>query len=436
MKSVARLVLIVLSSCILCSICGAQVNGKTADSSRASAGQPAVGGSGSPNYIPIWIDSGDLGNSLIYQSAAGNIGVGTPVPQSKLDVNGGINVRATYQIGNSTVLSMGPQPGLFNLFIGPNTGTRNTTGFSNVFSGYDAGFSNVLGWGNTFTGVEAGFSDVSGFGNTFTGLTAGYSDTGGCCNSFYGSIAGYSTTTGQSNSFVGSGAGFSNATGSNNTFMGVNAGYYSTTGSYNSFYGFNAGINNVTGSSNIYIGNAGPSAGAESHTIRLGTQGNQFEQQNTTYIAGVYGSTSSSGVPVYVNSDGLLGTLTSSLRFKEQVREMGDDTSRLMQLRPVTFFYKPEHDHGPRTLQFGLIAEEVAKVYPELVEFDRDGQPYSVRYHFITILLLNEVQKQHRREELRAAVIQSQQQKIEQLEERLSRLERLVGDQVGMLAQK
>ena len=132
---------------------------------------------------------------------------------------------------------------------------------------------------------------------------------------------------------------------------------------------------------------------------------------------------------MYINSNGQLGTLTSSLRFKENVRDMGDSTSALMKLRPVTFFYKPEYENGPRTLQFGLIAEEVAQVYPELVAHDNDGKPYTVRYQHIVSMLLNEVQKQYHRAEEQAEVVMSQERKINQLEERLSRLEGLAGTQ-------
>ena len=153
-------------------------------------------------------------------------------------------------------------------------------------------------------------------------------------------------------------------------------------------------------------------------------------------MAGVFGVTSSSGIPVYINSNGQLGTLTSSLRFKEQVRDMGDSTNALMKLRPVTFFYKPEYSKGERTLQYGLIAEEVAAVYPELVAYDSEGQPYTVRYQYLATMLLNEVQKQYGRAQAEAKVITAQEQKIEELEQRLSRLEGLVRAQVQTVARE
>ena len=153
--------------------------------------------------------------------------------------------------------------------------------------------------------------------------------------------------------------------------------------------------------------------------------------QTAAYIVGVYGSAASSGIPVYINSNGQLGTSPSSLRFKELVRNMGDSTNALMRLRPVTFFYKPEYDKGQRTLQYGLIAEEVGKSLSELVAYDNDGQPYSVRYQYITTMLLNEVQKQYHRAEAETKVITAQEQKIDELEQRLSRLESLVPQTVA-----
>jgi hypothetical protein len=177
--------------------------------------------------------------------------------------------------------------------------------------------------------------------------------------------------------------------------------------------GFRAGVNNKTGSYNLYLRNDG--IDGESNTLRLG------DVQQSAYIAGVYGVTSGSGVPVYINSNGQLGTLTSSQKYKKDIEDMGDVTSALMKLRPVTFYYKPEYDKGARARQYGLIAEEVAKIYPDLVAYNPDGSPYTVRYQYLSSMLLNELQKQYRK-------AQSQQTRIDALELRLSHIEAMLAD--------
>ena len=126
--------------------------------------------------------------------------------------------------------------------------------------------------------------------------------------------------------------------------------------------------------------------------------------------------------------------VVSSRRFKQQIADMGDSSSRLFQLRPVTFFYKPQYDDGSHQLQYGLIAEEVAKVYPDMVAYDKDGQPYTVKYQYLAPMLLNELQKQHAVVAVQQDVIKAQQGQIESLQtqnlefqQRLSRLEALIG---------
>jgi hypothetical protein len=305
--------------------------------------------------------------------------------------------------------------------------------------------------GNVFLGMDAGYN-TTGYNNVIIGYLAGTSNDTGFYNTFVGYEAGDGNTSGDHNTFVGNVVSRSNSTGSVNTFIGNDAGDGNTTGSVNTFLGSWAGAYNVTGNWDVYIANNGPSSGTESNAIRIGSPltTNCLPQpqspcgQGTAYIAGIFGATSSSGIPVYIDSDGKLGTQTSSLRFKEQVRDMGDSTDALMKLRPVTFLYKPEYANGERTLQYGLIAEEVATVYPELVAYDNDGQPYSVRYQYLTTMLLNEVQKQYHRAEAGAKVISQQEDKIEgqqrqidslqklngEFQQRLSRLEALVGAQV------
>ena len=319
-----------------------------------------------------------------------------------------------------------------NTFTGAYAGFGNTTGNSNSFYGYQAGASNTTGSSNTFNGYTAGYSNNTGMNNTFTGYTAGYRNTTGSSNAFYGNGAGTNNTTGFDNTFNGMSAGVVNTTGGFNTFYGYGAGGSNTTGMENTFVGWGAGSYTTTGNNNIYIGNLGIS-GSESSTIRIGGNIEEgYGAQTSTYIAGIYG-VNVAGVPVQINSSGQLGAATSSLRFKEQVHDMGDSTSALMKLRPVTFLYKPEASNGERTLQYGLIAEEVAKVYPELVAYDKDGQPYAVRYQYLSAMLLNEAQKQYRRAEAQAEVIKTEEQKInsqqheiDEMQQRLSKLESLI----------
>jgi hypothetical protein len=179
------------------------------------------------------------------------------------------------------------------------------------------------------------------------------------------------------------------------------------------------------GNNNIDIGNVGTSG--DSAAIKIGTQGTQ----TSAFIAGISGVTSSGGIEVFVNSSGQLGTANSSRRFKEEITDMGDTSSKLLQLRPVTFFYKPEYDDGSHLLQYGLIAEEVAKVYPEMVAYDHDGQILTVRYQMLAPMLLNEAQKQSARVER----LEEQNRKLEEqnrkLEERLAALEGFSSNQTA-----
>ncbi len=436
---------------------------------------PIIGGDGMTNYIPIWAKPDYLLSSIIYQTN-GFVGVGTTSPVATLDVNGGLNAD-NYEIGGHNVLAIGSAAdqnlflgigagshdvagqGVWNTFTGANAGQSNTTGNDNTFTGYNSGANNTTGYANTFVGFNAGRYNITGNSNTFTGFDAGPNNTGSS-NTFTGYEAGYADTTGYANTYLGTAAGYTTSTGGNNTFTGLGAGYSNTTGGQNSYYGVGAGALNVTGNDNtvlgyyaganstagnndIYLGNLGcASPCTESSTIRIGGDNGQgYGPQTATYVAGIYG-VNVSGVPVQINSNGQLGAATSSLRFKEQVQDMGESTDALMKLRPVTFFYKPDYANDERTLQYGLIAEEVAKVYPELVANDKDGQPYSVRYQYLSTMLLNEVQKQYRRAQAEAEQIKAQQREIESLrqqlqlqnanlQERLSKLEKLVETQVN-----
>ncbi len=211
----------------------------------------------------------------------------------------------------------------------------------------------------------------------------------------------------------------SNTTGAGNTAVGASALAFNATGSGNIAIGFIAG-RDVTGSNNIHIGNIGTLG--DNGTIRIGSTA-----PGGTFIAGIFGAGVSGGAQqVEVNEFGQLGTRVSSRRVKDDIRDMDEASGRLIRLRPVTFRYKAEPVTGSRPLEYGLIAEEVAEIYPELVVRDTDGQPAGVRYHILPALLLNELQRQQRLIEAQQReldALRSQAQLIDELAARLSRLE-------------
>ncbi|HEX4961868.1 MAG TPA: tail fiber domain-containing protein [Thermoanaerobaculia bacterium] len=301
----------------------------------------------------------------------------------------------------------GGSTGIRNTALGDNALSSNTSGFFNTAVGFDACRSNTSGFLNTALGVAALDLNTSGSLNTALGNGALSSNTTGNTNTAAGVEALDRNTTAHANTAVGYEALALGTTGGNNTALGANS-LGITTGTNNIAIGVSAGANLSSGSYNIDIGNAAP--GNESNTIRIG----DVNQQTATFVAGIDGATSSSGVAVYVNAAGQLGTLTSSLRFKEDVESMGEASHDLMKLRPVVFHYKAPYDDGSHVLQYGLIAEEVAKVYPDLVQFDGKGQPFTVRYHSINVMLLNEIQKQK-------AQLDAQEARLQKLEALLAR---------------
>ena len=167
---------------------------------------------------------------------------------------------------------------------------------------------------------------------------------------------------------------------------------FNTTGSSNIALGQIAGSNLTTGNNNIDIGNRG--IAGESSTIRIGAK----STQRNTFIAGINGVTIAGGVGVVIDSKGHLGTSTSSARYKEAIQPMDKASEAILSLQPVTFRYK--HDLDPNGIpQFGLVAEQVAKVNPDLVARDEEGKPYTVRYEAVNAMLLNEFLKEHRKVE-------------------------------------
>ena len=212
-----------------------------------------------------------------------------------------------------------------------------------------------------------------------------------------------------------------NTSGFNHIASGVSALRNNTTGLSNIAIGVSAGQNLTTGNNNIDIGNTG--VAAESATIRLGTAGTHTK----AFIAGIRGVTTGSvtGIPVLIDINGQLGTTSSSRRFKDNIADMAESSSELMKLRPVTFHYKTDQDPAGRTLQYGLIAEEVAAVNPGLVVRSADGQIETVLYQFLPPMLLNESQKQQRTIQAQAAQIAHQTGRIAELTQQMARLAEL-----------
>src|SRR5450432_1951843 len=306
-----------------------------------------------------------------------------------------------------------------------------TTGLSNTAIGYHALYSNTIGVNNTAvgtalssntsgnlnTGVGAGAlgANTTGSINTACGWSALARNTTGALNTAIGSNTLFENTSGSTNVAVGDSALNKNLTGQFNTAIGVSA-LFRSKGSNNTAVGWDA-ANNLRGDNNIALGNAagiyltsssnnidvgnGGVAG-ESNTIRIGTQSTQA----ATFIAGISGVTVAGGVGVIIDSSGHLGTVTSSARFKDAIKPMDKASEAILALQPVTFHYRKELDPGAIP-QFGLVAEQVAKVDPDLVARDEDGKPYSVRYEAVNAMLLNEFLKEHRKvEALEASLAQ------------------------------
>jgi hypothetical protein len=285
-----------------------------------------------------------------------------------------------------------------NTAIGINGFQSNTTGSYNTASGHSALYNNSTGTWNTATGIQALYNNIKGDHNTASGASVLFSNTEGSYNTANGDSALAFNTTGSQNTAAGNRALFYNRSGNWNAAVGSQS-LYNSTGSGNTAIGQNAGYNQnpndtFTGSSNIYIGqDVGPGSLTESNTTKIGKNG----YQNRAFIAGIYNVNSGSGIPVYVDGFGQLTTVGSSRLLKEDIRDMAEASSGLMELRPVTFHYKPEYANGPNIMQYGLIAEEVAEVYPGLVQYDPNtGKPHAVSYHFVNAMLLNEVQKLHK----------------------------------------
>jgi len=361
-----------------------------------------------------------------------NIPAVRPIPRAP-HVNGsGVNPHPDTTSGGPT--------GSFNTAHGYQALSSLTGGYYNTAMGAAALTSNATSFGNTAVGFAALENTTNG-ANTATGSQALSGNTTGASNSAFGFEALYENATGSANTAVGSDAA-ENLTGSGNTAIGAFA-MIDQTGSNSTAVGYGAapqatGSNNIaigayaadalrTGSNNIHIGTYGTST--DNGVIRIGgnTALGDPATQTAFYASGIAGATVS-GVPVLVNtSTGQLGVASSSRRFKEDIQDMSDASDGLMSLRPVTFRYKQPFDDGTKPVQYGLIAEEVAEVYPDLVARSADGQIETVKYQLLDPMLLNEVQKQQ-------TEIGAQREQLQKLEQQVNEQRQLNQSLLARLA--
>jgi hypothetical protein len=296
-----------------------------------------------------------------------------------------------------------------NALAGITTGIYNSAfGIFSLLSATTANFNTGVGAGtlllndadqNTAVGAGALLTNT-GSHNTAVGAFGLFNNDNGASNSAVGSEALMSNTTGDRNTANGFQALVSNTTGAFNTASGVEALSFNTTGNFNTALGVAAGSNITTANNVTCIGGAGS------------------DVSDTTWISNVYGVTTVSGttLPVLVSDSGQLGTAPSSRRFKKEIKSMDKASESILALKPVTFHYKRDQSHTP---QFGLIAEEVAEVNPDMVVRDENGEIYSVRYEAVNAMLLNEFIKEHK-------AFVSQQHTVAQQQATITRLEKQI----------
>jgi hypothetical protein len=420
---------------------GGYPNGNTAEGTRALFNLTTGGNNTAVGFEALFIDTTGSFNTangfsaLHDNNGSSNTAVGNNALRD--------NQTGSQNTATGTAALRGNTTGSSNTANGFQALLSNTTGSSNTANGFQALLSNTTESFNTATGFQALFSNTGdgGHNNVATGYQALYSNRTGGFNTAQGDQALASNRAGSfhtaigfralaSNTFgdantgantaVGSAALLSNTNGGGNTAIGESALVNHITGHQNIVLGYAAGQNLTRGGHNIYISNPGDPA--EDHTIRIGNvvpwtdiYGFGHLAHTATYIAGISG-TAVVGNSVVVDGNGQVGTVASAARFKKEIRAMDKGSEAILALKPVSFQYKSDSKGTP---QFGLIAEEVAKVNPDLVVRDRKGEIYSVRYDAVNAMLLNEFLKEHR-------TVQEQQKEINALKAELKEQRALI----------
>jgi len=387
------------------------------------------------------IDNVNLGTLTVVTESADQLGTATLVAGTGIIIttttaneiiisaSGGGGGASSFPTDSGTAT---PSGGVLNIIAGLSSqNCGSTVEFTGAGNTVELNVTDVNN--NTIIGKGAGNGAITGFGdNTCIGMGVAASLSNGAFNTAVGFQSLNNLGSGQSNVAIGyrsmfnSTTGFTNVAigrqsaqfmnGQNNTVIGDLALNLTTNGDNNIVIGASAGANyhNSNESNNILIANAGVLG--ESNVIRIGTEGTQ----TAAYMAGIFGETVDlgTGIPVFVDNGGKLGTILSSARYKENIEDMDDYSSDIMQLRPVTFNYK---NQSPDVTSVGLIAEEVEEILPQLVIYNKDGQPETVKYQDLPVLLLNELQKLTKKYEFEKSI---QDQAIEKLMQKVAELEK------------
>ncbi len=334
----------------------------------------------------------ETGRNVTYRS--GLTFIGTKAGRS--NTNGSFNTFIGYQAGYENTT------GSDNHFDGYQAGYSNTTGYSNIFTGKRSGYSNTTGWGNVFMGNIAGYSNTTGLLNTFIGFQAGYENTTGLYNTFNGGNAGRSNTTGRHNTFMGTLTGELNTTGMQNTFLGRSAGSANISGSNNTFVGVSAGVNSENGWNNTYIGMVAGASNKGNNNVFIGkhagideTNANnkfliqQGEINTTPLILGDFetgsvalgSNTLDNEYRLFVNGEAFATGiwLSSDKKFKKDSERINNALETINNIEGVSYQFKDSEkvkNSGiqlPKGKQYGLIAQELEAVLPDLVKENKDG---------------------------------------------------------------
>jgi trimeric autotransporter adhesin len=334
-----------------------------------------------------------------YNTAAGFKALGFNTTGNYNTANGfealTFNTTGSYNTANGQQALFSNATGEQNTATGTFALLSNTAADNNTANGFDALLHNTTGTQNTATGAFALYSNTTANNNTADGFQALLNNSTGTQNTAVGESAFKGNTTGNDNTGLGFQVAFHNTTGPNNTAIGFHALLNNSTGSNNIALGANAGVNLTSGSNNIDIGSAG--GGGKSNTTHIGST------QTRTFVKSISGAVVA-GAAVVVNASGQLGVAPSSARFKDEIRPMDKESEAILALKPVSFCYDQDIDPAGAP-QFGLVAEDVEKINPDLVVHDSDGKPYTVRYEAVNAMLLNEFLKEHRKVEEQRATI-------------------------------